>query len=140
MIFRELEEGDLEAVSERSISHGVKEWPSFIDLSFALEHDGVVIGIGGLKMLNPASAWAWVDLTDIAAKNIYSAYRVISEWFEILVKKVGVTRVMAAVECDFDRAILTVEHLGFERESLMPGFFGDKDGWMYVRMFEKVEG
>ena len=135
MKFREAILSDLEFVADHTISRGCfNELPNVIDHVYALEHEGVVLGIGGLKILNPHTAWCWMDWTEYSKGHIYTGYRIVSEWLDIAIKEFGLTRIMAAIEPDFNTAIRTVEHLGFHLESEMPGFFGEKPGLLYVRM------
>jgi RimJ/RimL family protein N-acetyltransferase len=54
---------------------------------------------------------------------------------EILAKDKGIKRGQAYVDVNFPEAIRLVEHLGFERESIMKRFIGDGDAAMYARFF-----
>ena len=134
MDFREATIKDIESVAKRSISRGCRELPQNIDYVYALEHDGVVLGVGGVKLLNATTAWAWMDWTKEALRFKTWSYRTVKEWLDILIQQRGFRRLMAAVATDFPQAIDTVEHLGFHRESLMPGFYGDESAYLYVRL------
>jgi len=137
MNFRELKQEDIDAVKNDSISRGIlSKQPEIIDFNYALEHKGKILGIGGIRLINLTTAWAWVDLTYYASEHILTVYRVIKEWMEILVKDKGIRRLQAYVETDFGEAIRTVEHLGFHRESIMSRFVNEKPAFMFVRYFD----
>ena len=130
-------ESDVEFVANHSISRGIfHKMPERTEWSYALEHDGKVLGIGGMVMITPTVAWCWIDLTHYAAEHITSVYRVIKEWTEILAKDKGIRRAQAYVDCSFPEAIRTAQHLGFVRESVMPNFIDDKPAIMFVRFFQ----
>lgn len=123
---------DIQAVAANSISGGIKEYPASADYISALEHEGKVIGVGGVKMLNPTVAWVWFDLTPEARTHMIAVYRIIRDWMQKIVAAYDIERLMAAVDSGFPEGILTAEHLGFTRESVLKRFFGDRDGYMYV--------
>lgn len=131
--FREATDADLETMGEKTVSRGCfDDMPEQTDFIYALEDNGKLLGIGGLKLMHKTTAWGWFDLTDEALKKPFTAYRVIKEWLDQLIKDMGLIRIMAAVDTDFDVAIRTVEHLGFVRESLMCKWKPDKDAYLYV--------
>jgi len=133
--FREAIQADLDYVGEHSVSMGCfGQMPKRIDYVYTLEHDGKVLGVGGIKLLNPTTAWCWMDLTEEALKRRTVVYRVVKEWLDILIKDMGLIRLMAAVRTDFEEAIRTVEHLGFHQESVLKKFFEDKDAYLYARI------
>lgn len=135
MKFRETTQEDLDFVADNSISRGIqKRQPEQIDYCFTLEHEGGVLGIGGFRLINTTTAWAWLDMTHLAGSHIIVCYRVIKEWTDLFVKEHGIKRLQAYVEVDFEEAIRTVKHLGFEEESIMKNFMGDKDAFMYRRL------
>ena len=135
MNFRETTQEDLDFVSNHSVSRGIlKRQPECIDYCYTLEHEEEPLGIGGFRFINTTTAWCWLDMTDLAGEYIIVAYRVIKEWMEIFVKEHGIKRLQAYVELDFPEAIRMVQHLGFEKESIMKSFVGDKDVSMYVRI------
>ena len=136
MNFRETTQEDLDFVSNHSVSRGIlKRQPECIDYCFTLEHEGKPLGIGGFRLINTTTAWVWCDLTDCAGSHIIVCYRVLKEWMDIFVKEHGIKRLQAYVELDFPEAIRMVQHLGFEKESIMKSFVGDKDASLYVRIF-----
>lgn len=136
MQFRETTQKDMEFVADHSVSRGIaKHQPERIDYCYTLEHEGKVLGIGGFRLINLATAWCWCDLTDCAGGHIIVGYRVLKEWMDIFVKEHGIKRLQTYVEHDFSEAIRMVEHLGFKKESVMRKFVGDKDAYLYVRIF-----
>jgi len=135
MHFRETTQADLDYVANHSVSRGIqKHCPEQVDYCYTLEHEGKPLGIGGFRLINVTTAWCWVDLTDRAGSHIVVAYRTIKEWIDVFTKEHGIKRLQAYVECDFEEAIRMVKHLGFEKESIMKNFIGDKDSYMYVRI------
>lgn len=140
MQLREATVEDLVEVARTSISRGCSgKQPEVIDYVFALEHDGVVMVVGGIKLITLTTAWMWFDMAKCAEGHILAVYRIIRDWMDELIRLHKLERVMAAVEIDFEKAIRTVEHLGFVLESTMPRFFGNKPGLMYVRLTEGEE-
>jgi len=134
MEFRELKQEDIEAVKNNSISRGIlSNQPEIVDYNYTLEHKGKILGIGGIRLINMTTAWAWVDLTHYAGEHIITVYRVIKEWMEILAKDKGIKRLQAYVETDFPEAVRVVEHLGFHQESVMPKFVGNKFAYLYTK-------
>jgi hypothetical protein len=135
MLIREATIEDVLKVAETSISRScAKQQPDVIDHVFALEHEDVVLAVGGLKLLNLSTAWCWFLMTENARDNIVSVYRHIRNWLDELVKLHNLKRLMAAVEIDFEEGQRTVKHLGFVQESVMPCFVGDKAALMFVRL------
>ena len=61
------------------------------------------------------------------------SFRVIREGIDQFCKNQNIRRLQAYVECDFPQAIRMVQHLGFEKESIMKNFMGNNDAFMYVR-------
>jgi RimJ/RimL family protein N-acetyltransferase len=136
MIFREATQEDIEFAVGHSASRGPKECPHTVDHVFCLEHDGALLAVGGLKMILPTTAWCWMIWSTFASDHTRTVYRVTKEWLDILMRNHELRRVMAAVEPDFPEAVRTVEALGFVKESVMPKFFGDRPGWLFVRFKE----
>ncbi len=127
---------DIEFVKDNSISRGIfHKQPEVTDYSYTLEH-GNILGVGGIRMINLTTAWAWIDLTHYSGEHIIKVYRVIKEWMDIVTREKGIKRLQVYIEPDFPEALRTVQHLGFEFESVMENFMGDKDAWMYVRFTE----
>ena len=140
MRFRIATQADLEEVARTSISRGLKEFPVSIDHVYTLEHNGHVLGVGGIKLLTPTTAWAWFDLAAESKQYMTVVYRVIRDWLDAMIHDFDLHRVMAAVDPTFAEAVRTVEHLGFLPESRMPRFFGDNEGVLYVKFAENDHG
>lgn len=136
MQLREATQADLEYMTGASISRGQKELPVCIDLTYCMENDGVILGIGGMKLMTPSVAWCWMDWSPHAMEHLYSGYRMLTEWLDTMIATHKIKRLMAAVECDFHQAIRTVEHLGFERESIMKNWTEHRPAFLYVRLME----
>ena len=135
MIFREATQPDLDYMAEHTTSRGVqKNRPEQTCYTYTLEDNGIPLGIGGFNLINHHTAWCWVDLSPLGHENIRMAYRTIKNGIERFAEENHIRRLQAYVECDFPEAILLVRHLGFERESIMKNFVGDKDAFMYIRI------
>ena len=134
MDFREMTAEDAAFVAEHSISRGVfAKQEARTEWSYTLEDNGKVLGVGGIIMLTPTTAWAWLDITEYAMTRIKTCYRVISDWMMVLAKSKGIRRLQAYIDPSFPQAVRLAEHLNFHRESTMKNFLGDKDADMYVR-------
>ena len=135
MIFREMTQADIEFMKTESLGRGIlAKQPEVTDYTFTLEHEGKILGIGGIRMILPTTAWCWVDITKYAKGHYVLGYRVIKEWMEHLAKEHGIKRLQAYVEPDFPEGINMVQHLGFERESILEKFLPDgRDAYLYVR-------
>ncbi len=135
MEFRESTQEDIDFVAKYSVSRGISKYqPECIDYMYTLEHEGEVLGIGGFRLINPTTSWCWVDMTELAKKDIRTSYRVIKEWIDIFAKEHGLKRLQCYVETDFEEAIRMVQHLGFGYEFTMKSFIDDKDAFMYVKV------
>jgi RimJ/RimL family protein N-acetyltransferase len=75
-----------------------------------------------------------VDITRHAEGHMIIGYRVIKEWLDELVEIHGIKRLQAYVEPGHPERIRMVQHLGFERESILEKFLGDKDAYLYKRI------
>ena len=136
MEFRDTTQEDLDYMADNSMSRGVqKSCPDQISFMYTLADNGIPLGIGGFQLINQHTAWCWVDISPVGHDNVRQSYRTIKEGIENFAKEYNLRRLQAYVECDFDKAIRMVEHLGFERESTMTNFVGDKDAYMYKRIF-----
>ena len=84
MIFRYANQKDIDYMAEHSINQTVdRKQPDGVDYVYALEHDGVLYGVGGFRIIVPSCAWCWIDLSEDAKKNMVASYRVIREWMYI---------------------------------------------------------
>lgn len=136
MKIRETTREDLDFMADNSISRGiVKNQPDRIEFCYSLEHEGKLLGMGGIRMINLTTAWCWIDMSHNAGGHIIAIYRVIKEWMYELVEDKGIKRLQAYVVTDFPEAVRMVQHLGFEKESILKNFMGDKDAYLYVRLF-----
>lgn len=136
MEFREMTSEDAAFVAKHSISGTMLDKrPAAVDYSFTLAHEGNILGVGGIQLIIPGTAWAWVDITSFGIPHIKTGYRVISEWMESLVKQHKIHRLQAYVDLAVIPAIRLVEHLGFTRESIMWDFLGDKPAAMYIKIY-----
>lgn len=135
MNFRETTQADLDFVADNSISRGIaKRQPECIDYCYTLEHEDKVLIIGGFRLINPTTAWCWTDWTHLSKDHIVVTYRVTKEWIDIFAKEHNLRRLQCYVETDFEEALRMVGHLGFEWESTMKNFIGDKDAYMFTRI------
>lgn len=126
---------DYEYLKDHSISKGIfKNTPEIIDYNFSLEHEGLLLGSGGFRLINHTTAWCWLDMTDHASDHIQTIYRTLKEWIDIFVKDKKIKRLQAYIDPDFPEAINMVQHLGFERESNLEKFYGDRDAYLYKRI------
>lgn len=133
MIFEKLTQDDIEQVKNNSISRGVlSKQPDVIEYTYALKHEGKVLGIGGIMLINITTAWGWFNMTTDAKEHIITGYRVIKDWMKILCEAHGIKRLQCYIESDFPKAIRTAEHLGFIYESTMPRFVDEKSAYLYV--------
>lgn len=136
MKFRETTQSDFEYMKDHSISRGIlKSQPNEIEFTYALEHEGKLLGIGGIRLINCTTAWAWIDMTTDVGNHIIVVYRVIKEWMEKLVEEKGLRRLQAYIEPDFPEAIRMAQHLGFHKESILERFLSDRDAYLFVRIF-----
>ena len=136
MVLRTLTTKDLEFMACHSVSNGIAgETPETLDYTYTLEDDGLVLVIGGLKIVNLYTAWCWFDMSEYGKKKPIAVYRCMKEWLDFTAFDLNLKRLQCAVEPDFEEAIRTVRHLGFEQESIMKNFFNDKDGLMFRRLF-----
>ena len=137
MNFRETTQEDLDFVANHSVSRGIlKRQPECIDYCYTLEHEGKPLGIGGFRLINLTTAWAWLDMTDRAGGHLIPAYRVIKEWMDIFVKEHEIKRLQSYIAPDFPEAVRMAQHLGFHKESILENFMGDKkDASLYVKLF-----
>ena len=133
MNFRVATSDDVAKANARSISRSDSN-PPIQEYVYALEDEGVVLAVGGMKLMNPTTAWAFMDWTMDALNHPKTLYRVVRDWLDIMMQTHGIVRLMAAVECDFPQAVRTAEHLGFVKESVMPNWTGDKPAYLYVRI------
>ena len=137
MNFRESTPEDIKFVADRSISRSIaKHQPEQIDYCYTLEHEGVVLGVGGFRLINLTTAWCWTDWTYLTGEHITTCYRVVKEWIDVFVEEHKLKRLQCYVETDFEEGIRMVTHLGFKKEFEKPmkNFVGDKDAFLFIRI------
>lgn len=140
MRIRELTIEDYDYVCEYGINRGViKNQPEQLEYSYTLEHEGKVLVIGGIKLINHTTAMCWIALTCWAKEHIIDSYRVISEWMELICKEKQIRCLLAFVDAGFEAGERTVLHLGFDRKCRIDSFNGDSPADLYVRLFEVSE-
>jgi len=138
MEFGELTQADVDYITKHGVSRGFfRQMPERSEWNYALRHEGITLGIGGVSLITPTTAWVWIALSEDAKSQIYTVYRVISEWMIELVKLHHFRRLQAYTEFGFPEAELMVEHLEFKLESVMDSFIDDKPAKLWVRIFEK---
>jgi RimJ/RimL family protein N-acetyltransferase len=136
MKLREMTTEDMEYMKDNSVSRGIlKHQPECLEFCYSLEHEGNLLCIGGIRLINTCTAWCWLDLSHHAGKEMRTVYRIIKEWILEIVKEKGIKRLQAYVELDFPEAIRMVQHLGFEKEGILKDFLPSGDASMYVRIF-----
>jgi len=141
MIFRELRQSDIDYVKDHSISRGVlNKQPERTDFLYTLEHEGEILGIGGIRLIIPTTAWCWIDLTVHATEHIITVYRVVREWMDVLIEQHHIKRLQAYIEPDFPEAIRMIQRLGFEWESNMRNFLPNGDAYMYTKLYGVSDG
>jgi hypothetical protein len=136
MKFRQMTDTDVAFVAEHSVSRGILgKQPEKIDWDYCLEHEGKVLAVGGIHLVNMTTAWGWIELTSFSKEHTVTVYRVIKEWMEICCKNHGIKRLMAYVDCEYPEGVRTVEHLGFHQESIMPMFIDDKSAYLFIKFY-----
>lgn len=139
MQLHESTQADILYLANHTVSRGCfKDQPDQIEHTYTLVHNDEILGIGGIKIINPTTAWAWIDASDKAWMNnrdTAMALKIVNEWMEKLVELHGIHRLQAYVEVDFEAALRTVAHLGFKPECRMKKFIGDTDAFLFTRFF-----
>jgi hypothetical protein len=126
---------DVKYLEDNSVSRGIfKNTPEVTDYSYSLEHEGILLASGGFRLINNTTAWCWLDMSHHAGSHIQTLYRVISEWMEEFIKDKGIKRLQAYIDPLFPEGIRLVQHLGFERESNMTNFYGNRDAYLYRKL------
>lgn len=134
MEFRETTPADRDFVGKHSASRGIfHKQPEVFEFCYTLEHEGKILGVGGLRLITPQVAWAHVDMTTFARPRIKTCYRVIGDVITNCARDNGVRRVQAYVDLDFPEGIRMAQHLGFKKESTMANFIDGRPAGLYVR-------
>ena len=134
MNLRETTIEDLRFVAEHSISRGAKEIPEQSDFPYTLDHDGEIMCTGGFRLITMTTAWCYLSLTDRAGGHMIHLHRIIRDWIDNFVEEHDIKRLQAYVEEDYTEGVTLVTHLGFEWESNMQNFNGNRDAGMYRRL------
>jgi hypothetical protein len=137
MNFRQLEQRDLDFVAEHSLNQDVfKSQPEVYEHNYTLEHNGRILVIGGIKMLNKTTAIAWCNLTVFALDHVIETYRCMKTWTDEMCRTLGIHRLEANVEVGFQAGEVTVKHLGFDFEFRMKDYNDGKPADRYVKYYE----
>jgi len=138
-MIRLLKQSDIEYLKTHSVSRGLfDKMPEVIDYVYTSEFRGEVLAVGGIKLVNLYTAWCWGDYTDKALEHGRIVARDTRTMHDTFAQSMGLSRMQTYVECDFERAIKFIEFCGFKREYRMPKFMGDKDAYMYVRLYDST--
>jgi len=136
MKIRETIQSDIDFMKDHSVSRGIlKNQPEQMEFCYSLEHEGKLLCIGGFRLINLTTSWCWLDLSTEAGGHIRTVYRIIKEWIEEFAKDNNIKRLQCYIEPDFPEAIRTVQHLGFEKESILEGFLPNGNALLYRRLF-----
>lgn len=139
MQLRDATQADILYVATHSISGNSAKAPYLQKESiYTLEHEGEILGVGGIRPITATTAMAWIDATDKAfpsMRQIADIVKGLEKWIQGMAKAYNIHRLEAYIEVDFVKGITLAKHLGFNREFTMKEFFGDKDVEMYVRFF-----
>jgi RimJ/RimL family protein N-acetyltransferase len=133
---RELKQEDIDFVKDHSISRTIfDKQPEQTDFRWTLEDDGEIVGIGGIQLINLATAWCWIDLAEKAEEKPLLVIKTLKDMMSFIVEKWKLKRLEAYVETDFEKARNFIEFLDFEYESTMKNFCGEKDAYLYRKIF-----
>jgi len=135
MKFRAATIEDVEYFKEHSINTKVDRTDiQQMDYPYSIEDDdGVLLALGGFRMIIPSCAWCWVDLSKEGTKQIKNTYRIIRSLIDGWTKFHNVRRIQAFVR-DVEINKRLARHLGLEEECLMKNFYGDEDAFLYARI------
>ena len=137
MNFRLATQEDLDYMADHSINQRVdRKMSEAIDYIYTLENEESPVGVGGFRMVTPTTAWCWIDLSPAISDNLIIGYRAVRDWIDGFVGQMGIKRLQAFVRSDEPKHIRLVEHLGFEKESLMVGFYDNGDAFMYRKLIK----
>ena len=110
----------------------INQLPSFGPCYTGLINDEI-IGAGGLIILWPGVAEAWLLTGNLTNKFSLSFHKTITKGLRLLIDSMGLHRVQAVVYQYNDIAIKWIERLGFVCEGLMEGYGPDQSNfWRYA--------
>ena len=135
MELRDLVESDLDYCKSHDISRNKFTDPDErVDFAWTLEHEGQILGIGGIQKITDCCAWAWISMTPDALKHIPTIFRTLREYTVQVCQSVGITRLQAWSVIGFEESRRLLEHLDFEKEGKpMQDFVDGKPAQLYVR-------
>jgi hypothetical protein len=138
MLIRNATPEDLEFVLAHSISRPPKSMVQPDDQYVAMEHDGVVLAVGGFRMYAPGIACFWLEYSEAVRMHLVRVYQHTRDWLDTMIEAHELHRIEARVRPDFEEAQRLVEHLGFYVESVLKnGIEPGHDALMYVKLVEK---
>lgn len=138
---RPLQEKDIEEARRTPLDIKIGAYPErdLGPLCFSGFVDGSLLGMGGIKILWPGVAEAWIVLLkkiqDMPLTVRAEAILTIQNMMKQLIEDNKLWRLQAMVRPDFPKAIQLVEKLGFEREGLLRQIAPDRSSmYMYARL------
>jgi RimJ/RimL family protein N-acetyltransferase len=141
MNFKKPTQEDFDYVAAHAFEGAVKNYPYQQvpdDNCYAIEFDGVLVGVGGMVLHWEGMAEFWLILTDQCRKDgVYGilALSAIKEKVDYLIETNNIIRAQATVRTDFPEAVKMIEYLGFKDEGLMEYYAPDgHDVFRYARI------
>ena len=135
-MLRDATQEDYEYIASHSISRGLcGKGPDQIDYIYTLEIDDVIMGIGGFRILNLATAYVWIDLSHDAAHHTLTLVKTLKATMASFVEEHKLRRLESHVSVDFPEAIRLLQHMGFTRECVIKNYMPDSDAFLYKRCF-----
>ena len=130
MEIRPYQDGDMAFVRQDPFQEAVKSYPELPipQHTYTTVFDGVIVGVGGIKMYFEGVGEAWLIMTKQSKKDgIFGliACRAIENKLNSLMAELKVRRCEANVRKDFPVALRFIEAIGFkfdgERKNWFPG-------------------
>ncbi len=87
--------------------------------AFTLVIDGELVGCGGVVLMPWQCGEAWTLFSTLFFKHYRTAYKVIKENLERVIKERKLKRVQSLVNPEHEGACRFIEHLGFQCEGLL---------------------
>lgn len=119
MEIRQIRPGDYEYVKANAIQDSVKDYPDDLVIpadSWTCVYSGVIVAVGGIKLLLPGVGEVWIILTrQFCNDKIFAmvACRAIKKKMEELIENLNLRRCEAQTRADFPKGIRFIETLGF---------------------------
>lgn len=137
MNFRQMTQADLDFVAEHGIHKGVlKNQPEQMDYNYCLEHEGEVLVIGGMKLINNTAAIGWIALTEYSGEYIIEVFRTVKTWLNDMAETLKISCLIAFVEAGFEEGERVILHLGFDKQCRVKNFKGNIPADLWVKTFE----